>query len=130
MATKTIVAQPAVGADRVPPELLITLPVYFPSSYPTSLPRHVAFSRNWTIGKCIDVAAEVGRVENRNNVPGAQPLRLFPLRTRTPVAPPSQSLGNLIPNVIDKTGFVIEFGDELDDDYVAEKDIKSACKLC
>lgn len=43
--------------------------------------QYLFFNQGWSVGKALDVAAAAGSIENRNNQPGAEMLRLFSLKT-------------------------------------------------
>ena len=48
-------------------------------------PIFVCLSKQWRVGKALDVCAELGRVTNRNNEAGARKLHLIDLKTGEPL---------------------------------------------
>jgi len=60
------------------------LEVIYPMSSGTK-PMMLYFNSSWTIGKVLDVAADAGKIDNRNNQMNAEKLYLVCLKTGHPL---------------------------------------------
>jgi len=74
----------AEGSSSIPPEKRFYLEVVFPMDSGV-LPKQMYFNPAWTIGKVLDVIANVGDIENKNNSANAEKLHIISLRTGEPL---------------------------------------------
>jgi len=74
----------SLGANNIPEEKRFYLEVLFPMSS-GGQPKLMFFNSSWSIGKVLDVVADAGRIENRNNQANAEKLVLVSLKSGQPL---------------------------------------------
>ena len=84
------------GSSSIPSSERFHLEVIFqlPTSAKPANNKMLFFSRRWTIGKTIDVAAKEGKLINRNHMPGVEKICLISLRDGQPL-PTAETLSSL-----------------------------------
>eukprot|EP00659_Diplonema_papillatum_P003744 gene3744-5831_t len=94
--------KPANAPDKIDvskvadPEKRVGLRVYFSQCY-RARPLYLCVSRDWPVGKVLDLACAAGSVPNKNNLAVDEPrLSLFLLWGSCPPMPPSARVGDLL----------------------------------
>nr|XP_011416259.2 AN1-type zinc finger protein 1 isoform X2 [Crassostrea gigas] len=88
----------AVGDAKIPDFDRVYLQVVLPGGSVSKGPtKQLFFSKTWSVGRTIDVAAERGSITNTNNTGSSQKLRLFSMDDGS-ILPIDQTIDSLLQN--------------------------------
>ncbi|KAK8734197.1 hypothetical protein OTU49_006056 [Cherax quadricarinatus] len=87
--------QKSSGDQSLPQEERVYLMILLPQSY-NATQQPIFVSRHWTVGKAIDVAANIAKVKNDNNILGADKLMFFHERDGSLLGSMDQTLKSLL----------------------------------